>query len=68
MWEDIFQVYRKFKDSKPELIASDMSLDNASMFMVAWFEQNYNDIETSLIIARQPMGYKSKTAEVCNDV
>lgn len=58
-----YQVYRQWKGLPRELIASDMSLDNAVLFMGAWFNANYNDQETALIISRQQIDYHVK--EVC---
>ena len=36
MWEDVFQIYRRFGDSNADLIASDLSLSDATMFIEAW--------------------------------
>jgi hypothetical protein len=60
MWEDIFQVYRRVGENYVDLLASDMTLDNAVIFMKAWLEENYNDQETRLEIRRQPMDYTPK--------
>ena len=54
MWEDVFQVYKRYGD-KADLIASDMSLYDALLFMRAWLEENYHDVVSSLEIRRQPM-------------
>lgn len=53
MWEDVFQVYERVGDRFCQLIASDMSLDNAVLFVKAWMEANYRDEVTSLEIRRQ---------------
>ena len=53
MWEDVFQVYERVGDRFVQLIASDMSLDNAVLFVKAWMEANYRDEVTSLEIRRQ---------------
>lgn len=55
MWEDVFQVYLRIGNEYTELVASDMSLRNALLFMRAWMEENYNDQKTSMEIRRQPM-------------
>lgn len=54
MWEDVFQVYRRIGE-KSDLMASDMSLYDAMIFMRAWLEDNYQDTVSSLEIRRQPM-------------
>jgi hypothetical protein len=53
MWDDVFQVYERAGDRFVQLIASDMSLDNAVLFVKAWMEANYRDEVTSLEIRRQ---------------
>ena len=54
MWEDVFQVYRRCGD-KADLIASNMSLYDALLFMRAWMEESYQDTVSSLELRRQPM-------------
>lgn len=54
MWEDVFQIYRRVGEYV-ELIASDMSLSNATMFIEAWMCNNYNDQISSLELRRQPI-------------
>lgn len=61
MWEDIYQVYRRI-DDWVDLLASDMSIEDATMFIKAWMIDNYNDQRTSLELRRQPMDY-GKRAE-----
>ena len=56
MWEDVFQVYERVGEKIVHLIASDMSIDNAVLFVKAWMEANYRDDVTSLEIRRQPRG------------
>lgn len=56
MWEDIFQVYRRCGDHA-ELIASDLTLDDAVMFISAWMSRYYKDQASSLELRRQPMDY-----------
>ena len=57
MWEDIYQVFRKIGKDYEDLMASDMTLDNAVLFVKSWFQENYNDQDTSIEIRRQPMDY-----------
>ena len=59
MWEDIFQIYRRIGDTA-DLIASDLSLSDATMFIEAWMLKSYADEISSLEIRRQPMGYGTK--------
>ena len=56
MWEDVFQVYERVGERIVQLIASDMSIDNAVLFVKAWMEANYRDDVTSLEIRRKPRG------------
>lgn len=56
MCEDIYQVYRRI-DEWVDLLASDMTLESATIFMKAWMHENYNDQLTSLELRRQPMDY-----------
>lgn len=62
MWEDIFQIYKRVNDNV-ELIASDMMLQDATMFIEAWMLKYYHDEVTSLELRRQPRNYTAK-AEV----
>lgn len=55
MWEDVFQVYERVGEKFVQLIANDMSIDNAVLFVKAWMEANYRDDVTSLEIRRQPI-------------
>ena len=59
MCEDIYQVYRCIGDYK-DLMASDMTIDNAVLFVKAWFQENFNDQETYIRICRQPMDYHTE--------
>ena len=63
MWEDIFQVYRRIGENYVDLIASDMTIDNAVLFTKAWLQENFNDQETSIEIRRQPMDCKQEPPE-----
>ena len=56
MWEDIFQIYRRIGDTV-DLIASDMTISDAILFIEAWMSHNYNDQLSSLEIRRQSMDY-----------
>lgn len=64
MYEDIYQVYRRVGENYIDIMASDMTIDNAVLFVKAWMQENYNDQQTSLEIKRQPMDYgKAKQEE-----
>ena len=56
MAEDIYQVYRRI-DEWTDLLASDMTIHDAVLFIEAWMSANYNDQRTSLELRRQPMDY-----------
>ena len=56
MCEDIYQVYRRIGDII-DLIASDMTITDAIIFMEAWMSKNYMDTESSLELRRQKMDY-----------
>lgn len=58
MWEDVFQVYRRVGDNYTDLMASDMTIDNAVLFTKAWMQENFNDQQTSIEIRRQSMVYR----------
>ena len=55
MPDDIYQVYRRVGENYVDLMASDMTIDNALLFVEAWFIDNFNDQTTSIEIRRQPM-------------
>ena len=55
MWEDQYQVYRRFGDGPYDLRASDMTIDDAILFIKAVYEANYNVPELRLEIRRQPV-------------
>ena len=59
MWEDLFQVYRRIGEKYTDLMASDMTIDNAILFVRAWMQENFNDQQTSIEIRRQPMDYNA---------
>ena len=54
MWEDQYQVYRRHGDSKYDLCASDMTIEDAVLFIKAYFQENYNDPDVRFEIRRQP--------------
>lgn len=56
MAEDIYQIYRRI-DKWTDLLASDMTIHDAILFIEAWMSANYNDQRTSLELRRQPMDY-----------
>ena len=62
MWEDIYQIYRRIQD-KAELIASDMTIEDATIFIKAWMTTYYNDQVTSLELRRQPMDYGKQSGK-----
>lgn len=62
MWEDVYQIYRRAGEYV-ELIASDMSLSNATMFMEAWMCNNYADQISSLELRRQPINREERDTE-----
>ena len=43
-----------------DLLASDMSIDDAVLFTKAWMQENFNDQQSSIEIKRQPMDYKTE--------
>jgi hypothetical protein len=61
MWEDTFQVYRRIGESYIDIMASDMTIDNAILFAKAWMQENFNDQESSIEIRRQPMPKNEET-------
>lgn len=54
VWEDTFQVFRR-DGEQATLMASEMSLNDAALFMKAWLLENYMDQETSIEVRRQPV-------------
>lgn len=63
MWEDIYQVYRRVGENYVDLMASDMTIENAIIFVEAWFRGNFNDQETSIEIRRQPIDKEAEEGE-----
>ena len=43
MWEDQYQVYRRHGDGEYDLRASDMTIDDAVLFVQAYFQSAFND-------------------------
>ena len=58
MWEDQYQVYRRWGDGEYDLRASDMTIEDAVLFVKAYFQESYNDQELRFEIRRQPMEYE----------
>lgn len=56
VWEDVFQVFVRVNDRR-RLVASDMAIEDATLFVESWFLRNYNDQISSIEIRRQPMDY-----------
>lgn len=55
MWEDQYQVFRRYGDSNYDLRASDMTIDDAVLFIKAVFGESFNDPDLRFEIRRQPM-------------
>lgn len=55
MWEDQYQVYRRHGDGEYDLRASDMTIDDAVLFVQAYFQSAYNDQDVRFEIRRQPI-------------
>lgn len=54
MWEDQYQVYQRHGDSEYALRASDMTIEDAVLFIKAVFQESYNDPDLRFEIRRQP--------------
>lgn len=54
MWEDQYQVYRRYGDGEFDLRASDMTIDDAILFIRAVFQESYNEDNLRFEIRRQP--------------
>lgn len=57
MWEDIYQVYMRHGDGEYDLRASDMTIDDAVLFVKMVFAESFNENNLRFEIRRQPMGY-----------
>ena len=55
MWEDQYQVYLRHGDCEYDLRASDMTIEDAVLFVKAVFQESYNDQELRFEIRRQPI-------------
>lgn len=55
MWEDQYQVYRRYGDGEYDLRASDMTIEDAVLFVKSVFQESYNDQELRFEIRRQPI-------------
>lgn len=53
MWEDQYQVYRRHGDGEYDLRASDVTIDDAVLFVQAYFQSAYNDQDVRFEIRRQ---------------
>lgn len=57
MWVDQFQVYRRYGNGEYDLRASDMTIEDAVLFIKAVFGESYNDPDLRFEIRRQPKEY-----------
>ncbi len=55
MWEDLYQVYRRYGDNQFDLRASNMTLEDALLFIKAVFLEDYTETDLRFEIRRQPM-------------
>lgn len=53
MWEDLYQVYRRYGDGEYELRASDMTIEDATLFIEELFCKNFNAPDLRFEIRRQ---------------
>ncbi len=60
MWEDQYQVYRRWGDGEYDLRASNMTIEDAVLFVKAYFQESYNDQELRLEIRRQPINLEEE--------
>ena len=60
MWEDQYQVYRRFGDTDYDLRASDMTFDDAMLFVGACFGNDFNQQNLRFEIRRQPKTEEEK--------
>lgn len=58
MWEDQYQVYRRNGDGEYDLRASDMTIEDALLFVKAYFQEAYAEDELRFEIRRQPIEQK----------
>jgi hypothetical protein len=61
MWEDQYQVYCRHGDGEYDLRASDMTIEDAVLFVKAVFQESYNDQELRFEIRRQSIEPKEGT-------
>lgn len=61
MWEDQYQVYRRYGDGEYDLQASDMTIEDAVLFVKSYFQESFNDQELRFEIRRQPIEPKEAT-------
>lgn len=60
MWEDQYQVYRHWGDGEYDLRASDMTIEDAVLFVKVYFQESYNDQELRFEIRRQPIEHEEE--------
>lgn len=63
MWEDLYQVYRRYGEGKYDLRASDMTIDDAVLFVKTIFCESFNEDTLRFEIRRQPMDYRAGVDE-----
>lgn len=57
MWEDLYQVYMRYGDGEYDLRASDMTIDDAVLFVKTVFAESFNVDTLRFEIRRQPFDY-----------
>lgn len=57
MWEDQYQVFRRYGDGEYDLRASDMTIDDAVLFIKTIFQESFQEDTLRFEIRRQPMDY-----------
>ena len=63
MWEDLYQVYRRYGEGEYDLRASDMTIDDAVLFVKTIFSESFNEDTLRFEIRRQPMDYRAGADE-----
>lgn len=59
MSDNLYQVFHRV-GSCVHLLASDLTLDNAMLFVRAWLEGNYNDYASGIEVKLQPENYRKE--------
>lgn len=57
MWQDLYQVYRRYGDGEYDLRASDMTIEDAVLFVKTVFAESFNEDTLRFEIRRQTMDY-----------